>query len=515
MAADSYIARIQKIGKVIAAAILLFPFATSGQVVISEIMYDLQAGSDSGREWIEVFNSGSSSVHLTDWKVSEGGSNHGITASQGGEDLSPGAYAILADNPMKFLEDWPAYAGLLFDTAFTSGLSNSGETLAVGTLSSGTFAPSDTVSYQSSWGASGDGNSLVRAGVSSATFSAGTPTPGAGSLTSSSSGGSSDASSDAGTSTTTTTTTKTTSANTSAPVSSYVAPPEPQIFADAGDNRTVIVAADTEFLGRAYNRKKETVSGHIRFLWNFGDGSIAEGQSVTHHFEYPGRYAVVLNIAENTEAASDRLIVTAEPAKLAFASLPDGSVTIQNNAGRDLDLSGWIVRSFGRSFVVPKDSVILAGESLRIGEKTLGFRSALETELEYPNGAPALKAGTASAESNAESKPEESKPVPPVSSGPPAVQNVPAVSPSFNNAESQADAGDVPKSEPADAASDGVETSTSSSQVAAAAGAVPDSGGAYLWWFGAAGLAFVAGGAVVAARHAKKGEWNIVEESVD
>src|SRR3989344_8305573 len=162
--------------------VTLMPTLVSAQVVISEIMYDLQTGADSGREWVEVFNSGSSSVHLTDWKVSEGGSNHGVVAFQGGEDLSSGAYAVLADNPTKFLEDWPAYAGLLFDTAFTSGLSNSGETLAVGTLSSGTFAPSDTVSYQSSWGASGDGNSLVRTGVSSATFSPGASTPGTGSL---------------------------------------------------------------------------------------------------------------------------------------------------------------------------------------------------------------------------------------------------------------------------------------------------------------------------------------------
>src|SRR3989344_6744518 len=209
-----------------------------------------------------------------------------------------------------------------------------------------------------------------------------------------------------------TTTTMTTSTNTSAPVSSYVAPPEPQIFADAGDNRTVIVAADTEFRGRAYNRKKETVSGHIRFLWNFGDGRTAEGQSVLHHFEYPGRYVVVLNIAENMDAASDKIIVTAEPAKLAFASLPDGGVVIQNNAGRDLDLSGWIVRSFGRSFVMPKDSIILAGESLRIGDKTLGFRSSPATELDYPNGVPALRAGTTSGASNPEASNTPAAPSP-------------------------------------------------------------------------------------------------------
>lgn len=504
MSVDAHIARIQTIGEIIAAVFLIFaPTAASAQAVISEIMYDLQTGSDSGREWIEVFNAGGSSVRLTDWKVSEGGSNHAITASQGGEDLSSGAYAILADNPAKFLEDWPAYSGLLFDTAFTSGLSNSGETVAVGTLNSGTFTPSDTVSYQSSWGASGDGNSLVRTSTAAATFSAAAPTPGTGSLAPSSSGGSSDTSSDPGTSTTTTTTT--TPANTVAPTSSYVAPPEPQIFADAGDNRTVIVAADTEFLGRAYNRKKESVSDHIRFLWNFGDGKTAEGQSVMHHFEYPGKYAVVLNIAENADAASDRVIVTAEPAKLSFSALPDGSITIGNNAGRDLDLSRWIVRSFGRSFALPQDSIILANESLRIGEKTLGFRSSPETELDYPNGAPALQAG-ATTETPA-----------PKEAGAPVVILASALSPSAP-LESVKDGTIVPKVEPetpADAspAQEVVATEpTTTAQVAAAGTAVPNSGNSYIWWLGAFGLAVAGGGALVAARHVKRREWDIVEE---
>src|SRR3989344_592105 len=111
-----------------------------------------------------------------------------------------------------------------------------------------------------------------------------------------------------GTTSATQTTTATSSAQTqvqaeaqSAPVSSYVAPPAPEVFADAGDSRTVIVGADIRFDGRAYNRQKEILN-NTRFLWNFGDGATAEGQTVLHHFEYPGRYAVILTIAENKSA---------------------------------------------------------------------------------------------------------------------------------------------------------------------------------------------------------------------
>ncbi|MDZ4226903.1 MAG: helix-hairpin-helix domain-containing protein, partial [Patescibacteria group bacterium] len=178
-----------------------------------------------------------------------------------------------------------------------------------------------------------------------------------------------------------------------APVSSYVPPPTPTIFADAGGDRTVIVGADTRFDARAYGKDQSDLTGKVRFSWNFGDGSTAEGMSILHHFAYPGRYAVVLSIAEGMEAVSDRIAVAAEPAKLAFSSLPDGSVSIENHAGRDLDLSGWIVKQFGRYLVLPEHSIILAGERLRIAQPTLGFWANSDAELDYPNGIVALHSG--------------------------------------------------------------------------------------------------------------------------
>ncbi|MDO8552894.1 MAG: PKD domain-containing protein [bacterium] len=313
------------------------------------------------------------------------------------------------------------------------------------------------------------------------------------------------------TQTNTQTTTTTTPSPASAPVSSYVAPPEPQIFADGGENRTVIVAADTEFLARAYNRNKETISGNIRFSWNFGDGSTGEGQSVLHHFEYPGKYAVVLNIADNRDAASDRIIVTAEPAKLAFSTYPDGSIMIENHAGRDLNLSSWLVRSFGRVFMVPKDSIILAGETLRIGEKTLGFRSSAETELDYPNGVLALRAGTAneasdSVKANVAAASAVAKP-----------RSIP-VSAIVVQAEKErvvasiaSDVSDVTLAME-EIATDSDDESGRSAQTASVE--EPGSGGTggYMWWLGALGLAVVGTGAVLASRRALKKEWDIIEE---
>lgn len=503
--------RIQNIGKVIAVAIAgLFPFIVSAQVVINEIMYNPE-NSDTGREWIELYNAGAADVTMVagsgsgSWRIGDS-SNHTLVnptsgVGRGSLTIPAGGYSVISSDPATFIAEHPDGSYSVVKSSIS--LNNTGATAS---LIDGAGTILNSFMYANDMGGNGDGTSLQKNGGS---WIAAQPTPGAVNATAPYTPPGNDTNSNTNTSTTTTTTTAST--NTSAPVSSYVAPPEPQLFADAGDNKTVIVAADTEFLGRAYNRKKETVSGNIRFLWNFGDGRTAEGQSVLHHFEYPGRYAVVLNIAENRDAASDKIIVTAEPAKLALASFPDGSIVIENHAGRDLDLSNWIVRSFGRSFMLPKDSIILAGESLRIGDKTLGFRSSPDTELDYPNGALALKAGTASGDSN----PQESTPVvaPAFASHPPASKAPTGAPPvSYDMVADQTDDTSPPETE--NAVMNGIEdTRASSSQIAAAGATVSDKGGSYLWWFGAFGLAVVGGGVLVAARRTKKREWDIIEES--
>lgn len=281
------------------------------------------------------------------------------------------------------------------------------------------------------------------------------------------------------------------------PVPSYVPPPVPQIFADAGGDRTVIVGADTQFNGRAYNRQKEHVE-HVRFNWNFGDGSTAEGPTVTHHYAYPGRYAVVLTIAQNLDAVSDRIIVTAEPAKLAFDVPQDGSVAIRNYAGRDLDLSGWIVRSAGQLFTLPEGSVILNNETMRIPQKTLKFWSGAQTELDYPNGVLVLRANESSGARV--SVPATPSPVP-----------VPSVAPVVRTRTAPA-ADPVPEADAStEAVADATSTGSSEAQTAAAAAAV--SSNSMYWWSGALALAALAGGAVLAVRRIRAGEWDIVEET--
>ncbi|HEY4516828.1 MAG TPA: lamin tail domain-containing protein [Candidatus Paceibacterota bacterium] len=145
----------------------------SGQVVITEVMYDV-SGADTGREWVEFFNTGEGAVKLTTWKLYENGTKHKIVAASGVNTLAPHTYAIVADNPAKFRTDWPQFSGVLFDSAFS--LSNDGETIALLDASSTEIA---SVSYQGSSGAAGDGNSLNRSPENTSAFTPHTPSPGA------------------------------------------------------------------------------------------------------------------------------------------------------------------------------------------------------------------------------------------------------------------------------------------------------------------------------------------------
>jgi len=136
-------------------------------------MYD-PAGTDSGHEWIEVYNDGTSSIPLTDWKLSEGGTNHNIVTVSGDHTFAPGAYAVIAQSATKFQADHPGFKAELFHSAFSLG--NSGATI---TLRDKSLTDVDSVSYVSAWGALGDGNSLQRAPAAAGDFIPRTPTPGA------------------------------------------------------------------------------------------------------------------------------------------------------------------------------------------------------------------------------------------------------------------------------------------------------------------------------------------------
>ena len=131
--------------------VLLLPIATAN-IILNEIMYD-PPGSDTDREWIEIYNNGNC-TSLNNYKLYEDNTNHGLTLKNGSFTLCNNEYAIIADNADTFQQEYN-FTGNLYDSAFS--LSNINETIS---LKSNNTNIIDTITYDSLLGAQGNAKTL-------------------------------------------------------------------------------------------------------------------------------------------------------------------------------------------------------------------------------------------------------------------------------------------------------------------------------------------------------------------
>lgn len=351
---------MNKLNVFVAFAFFVFlPNVSSASVIVNEIMYDV-SGTDSGREWVEVYNNGSDSVDLTGWKFLESvsASNHGLTAVYGSLTLPAGGFAIISNDTTKFLVDWPIFSGNLLKASFASFNNTSGTLL----LKDNTGTVIDQTTYDSSMGASGDGNSLQKSGSS---WISALPTPGAINSTTSSTPISDNDNSDTATSTTTTSNANSSSSGSQSysSVSSYASvniPKEVVLFnVNAGRNRFGSVGDSFAF--RAVVEKSEGLMNPTFFAWSFGDGTTATGQYVAHSYEFPGEYVVVLNANSGGDEAVAEAYVQVVVPNIFLSPVISDYVEVWNKSSNEINLNGWILKSGRKSFTFPKDTIILGG----------------------------------------------------------------------------------------------------------------------------------------------------------
>jgi len=135
----------------------------AGSVIMNEVMYNLP-GSDNNREWIEVYGNGIT-VDMSNWRLEEERINgvktqHKLNPYQGDMIIEDGEYAVIVDDPEKFLEDHPGHIGAIIDSSFD--LLNSACTLRLLDRKDGREI--DSVFYINSIGADGNGKTLIRDG---------------------------------------------------------------------------------------------------------------------------------------------------------------------------------------------------------------------------------------------------------------------------------------------------------------------------------------------------------------
>lgn len=140
-------------GYILVTATFCLSFSGCYGLQITEIMYNPD-GTDSKREWIEVYNDQDQSVDLASYVLLENNVNHGITHFKGLTEIPPGSYAVIAGNAEQFVSEFSGTTNV-YDSVFT--LNNTGENISILDEDGET---STSVTYQSSWGGEDDGNSL-------------------------------------------------------------------------------------------------------------------------------------------------------------------------------------------------------------------------------------------------------------------------------------------------------------------------------------------------------------------
>ncbi|MDB5224783.1 MAG: Lamin globular tail-like protein [Candidatus Adlerbacteria bacterium] len=361
--------------------VICAPFSVQASVVITEVMYD-PSGSDTGREWIEVTNTGSSAVDISDYKLFEANINHGLTILTGSANLAAGASAILIGDQAKFGADYTNFSGTLIKASFS--LSNTGEALAI---KDGDLSVVDSTSYDPAVGAGGDGNSLARSG---SIFVAGTPTPGSYGAVQVE-----QQTSQTQTATQATQTTQATTQTTQTETSVNSGNTPPPLGAEITTNSQALVGAGTSFTGHAYDASDKPFT-NARYIWNFGDGATAEGQTVLHTYMYPGSYVVVLDVAHGYSSGEATYTISAVPADIALVAQPDNSLVVINHWSKSLDIGGWILMCPGggidNTFIIPKRTNVLGGGGVRFSGLVTKLSCNTQSTLMYPNGTLAAQA---------------------------------------------------------------------------------------------------------------------------
>ena len=349
------------------------PSIAGGQIFITEIMYDLpdDSGSDEGREWIEITNVGNDSVNLAGWRFVEEEINHKLSLMQGNEVLNGGSSAIVVSDFVKFKIDWPIFSGTVLDSSFS--LKNTSEKIGI---RDSELKDIHFVTYNSEWGGKGDGNSLHK---KDSEWIAGAPSPGIFNQQLVQNQNQS-------------INNETQTNSSSSPAVLYVKSTALilNIFADAGDDRTVIVGADSFFDGKSFGVEKKPLE-NAEYIWNFGDGSVKKGQKVMYSYNYPGEYIVFLDVASGEYSSSDRIKVVVVSADLIVSNVvygKDGFVELYNKTNRELDISWWRIQVGSNFFTIPKNTIILGGKKIIFSYKTTKIEANYDNPIKllYPNG---------------------------------------------------------------------------------------------------------------------------------
>lgn len=339
-------------------ALFLIPHMVSADLDITEIMYD-QEGSDAGREWVEIYNSGND-LDIVDWHFFENEVHHGFIF-EGDTVIGSGERWIIVQD-RELMNDMFNNSVSLVKSSFS--LNNSGEMLG---LSNPNKEVISKVTYRSDDGALGDGNSLQ---WNDTTWIPAKPTPGTVNATSTQVSVS-------------TVETKTNSGNqknldkkNTIKENYYTGYIDVKNKAVAKSPVTIEAFVEHTHDGKITKKLKGGV-----YMLNFGDGSVVESDrriEAKHIYDKAGDYQISFEFYPSrlSEEHEDPTIFLTKKLTIYENTIEiierDASslISLHNKSSIDVDISGWNISNGSEQFMFPKHSFVLAGGTTHIPFRT-------------------------------------------------------------------------------------------------------------------------------------------------
>ena len=378
----------------------VFPLEVFGAgIVINEVMFD-PAGTDTGLEWVEIYNSGEMSENIAGWQLYPDGI---------GYFSFPNLFTL---EPKKFIAVYLRTSGQdsSIKRYYPDASSNMGNTSGSIALFSGEPRGKDTIKDFVQWGKAGETweSAASDAGIwekgsliDTVLFSEGEvlarKTEGKGKdawaiSTLATPGVPNQISSNPSPASLPSFLPLSSGQSSSNPTSPAPVPPlSPSIKVNAGEDKTVSVGSLAEFSGNAWGLKEEPLQ-NARFWWNFGDGEADEGKNVSHIFHYLGKYMVGLHVSSGDASASDYVLVEVSPNHVVIREVIKGEtgfIRLENSALETADIGGWILEdSEGEKFSVPPKTKINSQSQIVLANTATGILENANVSfliLRYPN----------------------------------------------------------------------------------------------------------------------------------
>jgi len=307
--------------------LFFMPLFANACVIINEICW-MGTENSTGDEWIELFNTSSSSVDLTGWKIEAQDGSPSINLSG---TIPANQYFLLERT------DDSSVPSITADQIYTGALGNTGEYLKLKNSENNVI---DEINATDEWPAGNNETKQTMERINNNW------------QTSLNTGGTPKNQNSTGT-------TEETNKETEEKETS--ATKEKQLSIDAGENIIGFIGQEIIF-GEHLNNED------LVYFWNMGNGERIEEKTFSYIYSYPGTYLVNLMAYDGREYISDTITVKIQNQEIAineFLPNPKNNgeqwIEIYNNSNSIVNISNWQLDSAKNErepFIFPENTLI-------------------------------------------------------------------------------------------------------------------------------------------------------------